>query len=152
MIIIVILILKLFNRFDTVGGLAIKSVTLPSELRIRQIACIGDREEVIEKRGVILAPVAPNISKTLQLKIVEWHLMIPGRVDYEARVRILVTKQMNLMNSSKSKIIRRTLKLGITMIIIIHNCYYYYYYYYYYFLYIYNFYVLLSTFDFVRSS
>lgn len=38
--------------------------------------------------------------------------MIPGRVEFEGRVRILVTKQMNLMNSAKSKIVKRTLKLG----------------------------------------
>jgi hypothetical protein len=95
-----------------VGGLAVKGVTFPTELRLRKIACIGDREELIDKKGVILVPAAPRLAKTLQLQIVDWHLMIPRRADFESRVRTMVTKQMNLKNSAKSKIVSRKLKIG----------------------------------------
>jgi hypothetical protein len=90
----------------------VKGVTFPTELRLRKIACIGDREEVIDKKGVILAPASPRLAKTLQLQIVDWHLMIPRRSDFESRVRTMVTKQMNLKDSSKSKIVSRKLKIG----------------------------------------
>jgi hypothetical protein len=96
-----------------VGGLATKGVTLPTELRLRKIACIGDREEIIDKKGVILVPAAPQLARTLRLQIVDWHLMIPGRAEYESRVRTMVTKQMNLLNSAKSKIVSRKLKIGL---------------------------------------
>lgn len=87
-------------------------MTLPTELRLRKIACIGDREEIIDKKGVILVPAAPQLARTVRLQIVDWHLMIPGRSEYESRVRTMVTKQMNLLNSAKSKIVSRKLKIG----------------------------------------
>ena len=101
-----------YVRFEVVAGLAQKTVTLPGELRSRRISCIGDNEEVGDKKGVYVTPATPQLLEPLRLQIIEWHLLIPNRVEYESRIRTQVTKRINNIDASKSRITSRRLKLG----------------------------------------
>jgi hypothetical protein len=91
--------------------LAPKTVTLPTELRPRQLACIGDKEDVDTKNSFYLCPNIPQILSPLGLRVVDWQLRIPDRASYESRVRAQITKHIHPSDASKSKILTRVLKI-----------------------------------------
>ena len=48
----------------------------------------------------------------LSLSLEDWHLLIPSRARFEARLRVKSTTQMQLQQAAESQIISRVLKIG----------------------------------------
>lgn len=100
-------------RFEVIAGLKPKGVTLPDEVRKKRVACIGDHEEMLGKQGVRVVPCVPQLASSLTLSVIDWHLLIPSRSRFEARVRVKTTTQLQLQQgAAESQILSRVLKIG----------------------------------------
>lgn len=108
---------KLFNflfvclsRFDEIGGLSSRTVTLPGETRPVELCCIGDEEIVGSKKRVTLMPANPFLKRSMTLKIENLVVKIDDRMAFEDR--LIRETSSNLFTTSDAHISSRCLKIG----------------------------------------
>jgi hypothetical protein len=104
------------RRHDIVAGLVPRSVTLENYLVPEDVACIGDSQVVLsDKRNkvIVMVPTTPKVCRTMMLRITDWHILIPKRLELEGKLRSALARSLAVKEgASEFKIVSRTLKIG----------------------------------------
>lgn len=103
---------ELVGRFEVVPGLVAKEVMLPNSTTSTSIACIGEEQYNLSKKGVVVVPSRPVVAMPLSLKVEECYFYIPDRIAVETRMRNAVLKSLGLGTNNEIRILSRTLKIG----------------------------------------
>jgi hypothetical protein len=97
-------------RFDPVGGLLSRKVTLPGAMESISISCLGDEEIIDSKKGVIYMPSKPNIATPIHIQLHEVVVYCPSRTTMEQRM--IKHVGITLKNAIDVRIISRKIKIG----------------------------------------
>lgn len=104
------------GRHDVVAGLVPRSVTLENSLSPEEVACIGDSQTVLsDKRNkvIVMVPTAPKVCRPMTLRVTDWHILIPKRLELEAKLRTSMARSLaGKEGAAEFKIVSRLLKIG----------------------------------------
>ena len=86
----------------------------------RQVACIGDEEQIIraargEGGGVFVIPTNPSVAAPLTLKLENCRVHFPDRSALDTKIRTMVTRNVALSTGDQSsdiQVVARSLKIG----------------------------------------
>lgn len=103
---------QLIGKYELVAGLMLKSVVPPGATKSSLLACIGEEQIQIGKKGVVSAPAKPAIAVPLSLHLEDCYIYIQDRLAMETRMRTALLKSFNAASSNELRILSRTLKIG----------------------------------------
>lgn len=101
------------GKYDPIAGILPKNVVTNEGKKPTSVSCLADEEISDGKKGIICLPSSPAIVIPMELKVIDFQILIPNRSQVEDEVIASVIRNNVDAERSQAKVLQRTAKICI---------------------------------------
>ena len=99
------------GKYDPIAGILPKDVVTSEGKKPMSVPCLADEEVSDGKKGILCLPSNPAIAIPLELKVIDFQILIPNRSQIEEEMVASVIRDSVETERSQAKILQRSAKI-----------------------------------------